>query len=247
MQDRYAGDIGDFGKFALLKGLQEAIGGTLGIVWYRVLDETHNNDGKHVGYLDQNKFKSLDDALLSGLKKVAEGRPRSIAALESAVPILSASRCFSTDVPKQSRQEWLRAAVDHVSTCSVVFLDPDNWISTERERSPKHVTTAEVKAFFDQVRLLVIYHHLDRSGSHDSQLDRWIEWVSKTLGNDGHTFAVRYRRGTSRAYFVAAKDASTFHMALTAAEGLGEWIRRGHFDKPRTIPPVSKEPREPSR
>jgi hypothetical protein len=119
VQDRYAGDIGDFGKFALLKGLQEAIGGTLGVVWYRVVDEQHNNDGKHVGYLDQNKFKSLDDALLSGLKKVAKGRPRSIAALESAVPILSASRCFSTDVPKISRQEWLRAAVDHVSTRAV--------------------------------------------------------------------------------------------------------------------------------
>jgi hypothetical protein len=99
VQDRYAGDIGDFGKFALLKGLQKAIGGTLGVVWYRVVDEQHNNDGKYVGYLDQNKFKSLDDALLGGLTKVAKGRPRSIAALESAVPILSASRCFSTDVP----------------------------------------------------------------------------------------------------------------------------------------------------
>jgi hypothetical protein len=48
VQDRYAGDIGDFGKFALLKGLQKAIGGTLGVVWYRVVDEA---DGKYVGYL----------------------------------------------------------------------------------------------------------------------------------------------------------------------------------------------------
>lgn len=46
MQDRYAGDIGDFGKFALLKELerQEL---TVGVNWYKTepLDSEKNSDG----------------------------------------------------------------------------------------------------------------------------------------------------------------------------------------------------------
>lgn len=37
MQDRYAGDVGDYGKIGLLKCLQ-AHGFTIGVNWYRVLE-----------------------------------------------------------------------------------------------------------------------------------------------------------------------------------------------------------------
>ena len=39
MQDRYAGDIGDYGKFGLLKALQ-AEGFRLGINWYMATPPT---------------------------------------------------------------------------------------------------------------------------------------------------------------------------------------------------------------
>ena len=35
MQDRYAGDIGDFGKIALLQQIREK-GLTIGVNWYKV-------------------------------------------------------------------------------------------------------------------------------------------------------------------------------------------------------------------
>ena len=54
MQDRYAGDLGDFLKLGLLRYLVAATDGRpalrLGVVWYRVPDEAHNADGKHVAY-----------------------------------------------------------------------------------------------------------------------------------------------------------------------------------------------------
>lgn len=53
MQDRYAFDVGDFGKFGLLRHL---IGDdelfSLGVIWYATRLGSHGNDGKHVGYLD---------------------------------------------------------------------------------------------------------------------------------------------------------------------------------------------------
>jgi hypothetical protein len=55
VQDRYAGDLGDFLKFGLLRWLAppgRSASPRLGVVWYRTANETHNADGKHIDYLD---------------------------------------------------------------------------------------------------------------------------------------------------------------------------------------------------
>ena len=51
MQDRYVGDIGDYVKLSLLRTL--SVDRRIGIAWWRFPDETHNGDGRHVGYLSQ--------------------------------------------------------------------------------------------------------------------------------------------------------------------------------------------------
>ena len=51
MQGRYAGDIGDYVKFSLLRAIADP--GDLGVIWYLYPDERHNNDGRHIEYLDQ--------------------------------------------------------------------------------------------------------------------------------------------------------------------------------------------------
>ena len=53
MQDRYAGDIGDFGKYGLLRALcGEAL--RLGVLWYAFEGDRKRapNDGKRIDYLD---------------------------------------------------------------------------------------------------------------------------------------------------------------------------------------------------
>jgi len=47
MQDRYAGDVGDFVKLGLLRAISP--GRKLGVAWYRYPDEAHNGDGRHTG------------------------------------------------------------------------------------------------------------------------------------------------------------------------------------------------------
>ena len=66
MQDRYTGDIGDFGKLGLLRQLAST-GLSIGVNWYRTPDETHNSDGLHVGYLQKEQFRTCDPALWSAL------------------------------------------------------------------------------------------------------------------------------------------------------------------------------------
>jgi hypothetical protein len=53
MQDRHAGDLGEFLKFGLLRWLAppDSPWPRLGVIWYRTADEVHNADGKHVACL----------------------------------------------------------------------------------------------------------------------------------------------------------------------------------------------------
>ena len=49
MQNRYAGDVGDFGKLGMLRAIASSAM-KIGVNWYLVPDEGHNDDGKHIGY-----------------------------------------------------------------------------------------------------------------------------------------------------------------------------------------------------
>lgn len=104
MQDRYAADLGDFLKFGLLRQLAAPVDGTgplrLGVVWYLVPDEGHNDDGKHVTNLAPGskagaQLRPLDPDLFGRLAHVAETE-RSIASLE-AVQVLPAETLFFND------------------------------------------------------------------------------------------------------------------------------------------------------
>ena len=73
MQNRYAGDIGDFGKLGLLRQLRKT-GLSVGVNWYLTPDETHNGDGRHVGYLENNVFRSCDEQMWSALGEIVKYR-----------------------------------------------------------------------------------------------------------------------------------------------------------------------------
>jgi len=88
MQDRYAGDLGDFLKLGLLRWLVapsfDAPPHRLGVVWYLAPNESHNADGKHVAYLDRQnsagrQLRPLDPDLYDRLVAMVAGGERSVA------------------------------------------------------------------------------------------------------------------------------------------------------------------------
>ena len=65
LQNRNAGDIGDFGKYGLLRSLARGTELSLGVCWYLHPDEDQRNDGGHTQYLQQTRdnrirFRALD-------------------------------------------------------------------------------------------------------------------------------------------------------------------------------------------
>jgi hypothetical protein len=203
MQDRYAGDAGDWSKLGLLRALG---GAPTGVVWYRVPDEAHNDDGKHRTYLARpERYRHQDPELFDALQPLRDG-DRSVARLAALAAPGWAS--FAEPVPAAPlRGAWLRRAVDAVRGCEVVCLDPDNGlfppsVSWTSRIAPKFAVDAEVEAFAAVAPVVVVYQHLHRRGRAAEQAATFADRLRRATGRE--VTVLRYRRGTSRLYGVAA-------------------------------------------
>lgn len=213
MQDRYAGDVGDYVKLGLLRAL--AVDRKLGVVWYRFPDEDHNKDGRHITYLDKPEhYRQFDPTLFVHLRRVVVNA-RSISSLLPVLPG-AASYVDSVDsslVPARQRREWRRAwfsrALDQTSGCDIVFADPDNGIVDNADKRKglakfgKQMPLSEVQSLADG-RCAVVYHHnTRRAGGHDAEVDYW-------LGRFGvPCMAVRATAYSPRTFFVLNPDQKT--------------------------------------
>lgn len=127
MQNRYAGDVGDFGKLGLLR--QIALSGLIiGVNWYLAPDESHNDDGKHIGYLTDRHYAGCDDALRTSLQYLVNNQ-RSVSALEAQNLIPHAiyyNKVLFSPTECSPRQNWHTNALEMLKHADIVFLDPDN-------------------------------------------------------------------------------------------------------------------------
>jgi hypothetical protein len=217
MQDRYAGDIGDFVKLGLLRALSP--GQRLGVAWYRFPNESHNDDGRHISYLEKaDLYGSLDPNLLAHLRTVV----RDARSISSLMPLLEGA--ISSDealdvrsVPYSQRREWRQAwfsrVLDRLSTCNLVFADPDNGIVDDMDRRKgsakygKQIPLSEVRSLAEN-RCAIIYHHnTRRRGGHDAEVDNLLNQI----GLPG--LAVRATAFSPRTFFILNPDKTIEHRA----------------------------------
>ncbi|MGN0162491.1 MAG: hypothetical protein ACI4EA_02765 [Candidatus Ornithomonoglobus sp.] len=72
MQDSYVGDIGDYGKYGLLREINKT-GLKLAVNWYKVIPEQQKkqNDGKYTYYLNSPEaFRNYDSVLFDELNSI---------------------------------------------------------------------------------------------------------------------------------------------------------------------------------
>ncbi|HVD02978.1 MAG TPA: hypothetical protein VNF75_02400 [Candidatus Dormibacteraeota bacterium] len=240
MQDRYAGDLGDFLKFGLLRQLcagdDNGAALRLGVVWYLVRDESHNDDGKHTAYLRADSrhavyLRSLDRQLYDQLAGVVHSGERSTAALEAAGVLPPGTKTFGRPLDfsplaarSQSdrlsyRKAWIVDALAATAGCDLVFADPDNGIrrsshSTSRTRTKavKHAYLDELAEFAARGQSLVIYHHADRSLTVPEQATRRLADLADEVPGVAPLAAVRASRGTTRLFLVAAAPRHLGHL-----------------------------------
>lgn len=166
MQNGYAGDIGDYGKFGFLRALAAA-GLRVGINWY--LTEPKNpaaGDGKF--RIPSGDF-FCDPVLAAALDRVYGLPPerRRVAALEAAA-LLPRGLYFSLPVPgKAGREAWQRQALAALKPAEVVFLDPDNGLTVKSigpgaKNRVKYCTPGEAADFLSRGQSVVLYNHRQR-------------------------------------------------------------------------------------
>lgn len=168
MQDRYAGDIGDYGKFALLRLIQLQ-GLSVGVNWYRVdaLDSEKNKDGsfrqKDGKYLISDKLKVCDQSLAERLMTIADGQDRSIIGLEKE-GLIPGAVYYHEKVTVSGRTEWHSGGLEKLKGAQIVFLDPDNGLLVKSvgkgsARSVKYTFYEEVRDYIGQNQSVLVYNH----------------------------------------------------------------------------------------
>ena len=226
MQNRYFGDVGDYGKYGLLRKLcgltSDGPQLSLGVVWYLVPDEGHNDDGKHVSYLSDLAYRSCDPGLFDGLKLLLNDGQRSVSKIQQSTLLPGETTFFDTFLSydgmpvagianKQARlykrQDWLSDALNAVENRDIVFLDPDNGfqvksVKRHADKGVKYVFWDEAEQFSDENRTLVIYHHLNRTMKSRDQITVKIEEYRSNLPRGDTVIPLLFKRGSHRVFFI---------------------------------------------
>ena len=250
VQNRYTGDVGDFGKYGLLRILAGGPGEQrlrLGVVWWLVPSESHNEDGRYVQYLDaahEERFRACDPELYDGLRQLVRHGPREVAAVREMGLLPGKTVFFDRllsyeGVPRDEclpvRDEWCNDAQQTTEGCDLVFLDPDNGLATKRmwrgSNDLKHVFTEEIAPYVDRGQSVVVYHHYGRHGSHADQTRSLSVQLVDELGLEQPPIALRYRPWSPRAFMIIPAPAhrSSLRERVNSLLGgqWGRWFRDG--------------------
>jgi hypothetical protein len=209
MQNRYAGDVGDFGKLGLLRSLAKS-GLNVGVNWYLVSANEDNGDGKHTGYLDDSQFIDCDDELLGKLGYMVYGNQRSIAMIES-MNLIPRAVYFSEELqPPQTggidfRSQWHNNALKKLEGSDIVFLDPDNGllvksVSPGNPKSIKYIMEDEIVDYYSSGHSVVFYNHRCRLNE-QAYLKRFRVFFGSEDLRSAAALGIKYVRGTTRDYF----------------------------------------------
>jgi hypothetical protein len=228
VQNGFLADIGDFGKFGLLRHLvsvDSAFRSTLAVIWYEVPSDRDRAPSRY-RYFEDSSVVACDPALAHALRRL------SVNGVLGDVPrarILPAATAYFTDpVPRTAiaRADWCERAVRAARGSDIVFLDPDNGIA-ERSTSAQHVGHAELAKFAQLDATIVVYHHLHRREPHASQLLSLQRRVGLVLPERA-VHLLWYRRGGSRVFIVAPRlsDSATIAQRLRGF-ARGPWAE--HF------------------
>lgn len=210
MQDRYAGDVGDFGKIALLRYLQ-AKGLSVGINWYKVLemDSEKNSDGSFKQDDGKNlipeKLRECDPTLADKLTKIACSKRRSISSLQKA-DLIPGAIYYDAPLSVDNRSAWHQQAMKKLSGADLVFMDPDNGLKVKSVgkksvRSIKYAFYEEVKDYIDAGKSVLVYNHRCRKTEKEyfDDIEKKLEEEVKVYG--AVIQAITFHKGTIRDYF----------------------------------------------
>jgi len=233
MQSKYFCDIGDYGKFGLLRSLGKSLGKRIGVVWYRFPDEEQSTDGSRIEYLSQPDYGDCDPELFKKLKDLYDnwhrkGTRPTFEAVQRANVLPAGTRYYASecdfwtahpgnskqqkDNRENARKQWISDACSRLADCPIVFLDPDNGLKDcaayplSRKKAGKYAYFTEVRAFLEGRDICVVIHHFDRSADHLTQMETLRTKLENEANPGGKVFALRFNAYNPRAFFILCRQ-----------------------------------------
>ncbi len=207
MKNQYVADVGDYGKYSLLRYLaQNSI--RIGINWYLTKSDD-TNDGKHISYLNKQAYRKYDPVVFDGMKELIDKKKRDVKEVEKLGLIPGATyygKELSTtphpwDQRIKIRDQWHRNALKSLESAELIFADPDNGTigakSAASKDAEKYTLPKELLDYYDKGKDFVYYCQKARRSE--------AAWEKKkmemtVLLPDAAVFVLTFHRGSCRSY-----------------------------------------------
>ena len=171
MKNQYVGDVGDYGKYSLLRAFADA-GVEIGVNWY-LTENDGSNDGNFTTYLQDDGMRKYQPGIFDVLKAVARKKDKSVLDIQKRGILPGAvfydKQIDVTGTPKErirKREQWFERSVDVLKDAGLIFMDPDNGLMETGEASKKgaekYILPEEVERYFSDGHDVVYYCHKGR-------------------------------------------------------------------------------------
>lgn len=211
MKNQYAGDVGDYTKLGILRGLENA-GFSIGLNWYLTPDEPEHSktftDGKHTKFLKCD-CDTPDKNLHCALQKIGLSKNRSVARLEQA-KLFKNALFYNKMLEAKNRDKWHSEALKKLHKQDVIFLDPDNGLEVKSTKpysknGNKYTTYKEATDYYAQGATVIIYKHRDRKPESE-YLKRFYQFKDMEKTRNAKMFYLRASRYSVRDYLFLVQE-----------------------------------------
>lgn len=231
MKNQYAGDVGDYTKLGILRGLEKT-GFSIGLNWYLTPDEPEHSktltDGKHTSYL-KCACDTPDVYLHSILKKIGLSNNRTVARLERA-KLFEKALFWNKLLEAQKRDEWHFKALKKLSKQDIIFLDPDNGLEVKSTKpcsknGNKYTTYKEAADYYSNGATVIIYNHRDRKPENE-YIKRFYRFKDIEKTKNAKMFYLRASRYSVRDYLFLVQERHFSYLEKAIDDFLAtEWCR----------------------
>ena len=211
MKNQYFADVGDYGKYGLLRFIAEC-GVKIVVNWYLTPDD-QSNDGNKRDYLANERNRKYDPELFDVLREMNDHKDKNVGHFaerelipdaiyfDNIVRPLPSESTMSMTEKRLAREHWHQQALAGCCGAELVFMDPDNGLRpgspTARKDAQKFVYASEVYSYYNRGQDVVYYCHKGRRTK--TQWEK-AKCVMQELCPDAAMLGITYRRGTQRSY-----------------------------------------------
>lgn len=228
MKNQYFGDVGDYGKLALLRFLSNN-GIKIAINWYLTANDG-TNDGKHTRYIETQYMRRYDSELFDLLADMLSHNQRDVLLFEEKRAIKNAvyyHQLLEQKGPSRKanqilREFWHQSALDICTNAEIVYLDPDNGACLEEPQNKKdrlkYCYANEIADYFNRGQDVVYYCSRGRRSN-----EQWAETqhIMQKILPEAKIIALRYHKITQTSFvFVLHQEHYQIYSAL-----LKEFVR----------------------